>query len=707
MTMTHEPASTDETTSSPRPVARRTLLPMLPMQGHTFGKRSAVTCHLKCADACFHPVPNTSDNAYFRDIVSASMSRRTVLAGAGAAAAAIAIGGDRSPVTPHPPTAITGGDGGKLAFNPIAPVPAAVDDVTVPDGYKWAVDHPLGRSALLGGRRVRPADAQTAEKQARQFGYNNDYLDIIAEPNGKRGVLVANFEYTNESIMFPPDLDAAERSRIAMAAHGFGRRRTDALEEGSALELRRGRAPQPAHHPETPFTFTGPAAGSDLLKTSRTRSGTTVRGTVNNCAGGTTPWGTMLSGEENFNGYFRNPGETPAEQRYGLNANGDGRGWRNVDPRFDGVANPGYRNEPNRFGWIVEIDPRTRRRRRSSTPRSAASSTRARTSASRRAGTRSPTRATTSDSTISTSSYRRTVSTARAARPLARTTRRCSPRALCTSRSSRATRPSARSTEREPCPRTASSTARAVGWRSWSTASARSPGFTTAEVLVNTRLAADAVGATKLDRPEDVEPNPPHRARLRRVHEQHRPRRPGSQGGCDRGQPAQPQPRRPRHRDHRERQRLGGDDLRLEHPASSPATPPPIRRPTSPASRPTRSRRSRAPTTSRSTPRATSGSRRTAQPGTIGLCDGLFKVPLEGAERGRVQQFLSVPREGETCGPVIHDQDGSVFVAVQHPGEDGSWASQRSYFPDYVTPGALTDGNWGGPRPSVVQVWKK
>ena len=95
-------------------------------------------------------------------------------------------------------------------------------------------------------------------------------------------------------------------------------------------------------------------------------------------------------------------------------------------------------------------------------------------------------------------------------------------------------------------------------------------------------------------------------------------------------------------------------------------------------------------------------------PGTIAKADGLFKVPLEGAERGHVQQFLAVPRDAETCGPVIHDTDGSVFVAVQHPGEEGTWAEPRSYFPDYVAAGQRPDrGDWRGPRPTVVQVTKK
>ena len=80
----------------------------------------------------------------------------------------------------------------------------------------------------------------------------------------------------------------------------------------------------------------------------------------------------------------------------------------------------------------------------------------------------------------------------------------------------------------------------------------------------------------------------------------------------------------------------------------------------------------------------------------------LFHVELGGPERGRVTQFLAVPAEAETCGPVIHDRDGSVFVAVQHPGEDGTWADQHSFFPDYVKQSGR--GRFAGPRPTVVQV---
>ena len=105
-----------------------------------------VTCHLKCADACFHPVPNTSENEYFRDIASASMTRRSVLWGAVAAGGAIVVGaalGDAQPA------AAWGRPSPRLAFTPIAPVPAAVDSFVVPDGLPVVADHPLGRPAVL------------------------------------------------------------------------------------------------------------------------------------------------------------------------------------------------------------------------------------------------------------------------------------------------------------------------------------------------------------------------------------------------------------------------------------------------------------------------------------------------------------------------------------------------------------------------------
>ena len=81
-------------------------------------------------------------------------------------------------------------------------------------------------------------------------------------------------------------------------------------------------------------------------------------------------------------------------------------------------------------------------------------------------------------------------------------------------------------------------------------------------------------------------------------------------------------------------------------------------------------------------------------PSKIGYNDGLFKVTLNGSERGRVQQFLSVPQDAETCGPVIHDNEGMVYISVQHPGEDGTFEQPRSYFPDYALPTRVKPGEF-------------
>jgi secreted PhoX family phosphatase len=95
-------------------------------------------------------------------------------------------------------------------------------------------------------------------------------------------------------------------------------------------------------------------------------------------------------------------------------------------------------------------------------------------------------------------------------------------------------------------------------------------------------------------------------------------------------------------------------------------------------------------------------------PSGIGRADGLFKVTLDGAERGKVEQFLAVPRDSETCGPIIHDDERTVFVSVQHPGEEGTFDAPNSYFPDYVPAGTTpAPGQVRAPRPSVVQVFRK
>ncbi|MTE24270.1 PhoX family phosphatase [Microbacterium sp. ZXX196] len=694
-----------DTIPSPADGRRRPLLNLL-MTGRTHGKRSAVTCLYKCDNACFHPAPNTSDNGYFRDIAGAALSRRAVLAGGAAAAAAVVIGSSLAGGSPAQATTaqVLGRDkGAAFGFTPIAPVPNTVDAVTIPDGFTWTPVIRWGDPLFDAADAFDPAH-QTAAKQARQFGYNNDYLDIIAEPNGKRAVLAANNEYTNAGIMFPPAASEEERLeqvRVTKAAHGF-----------SVVELERAHRGQPWRYivgapknrritADTPMVFDGPAAGSDLLKTTDHPDGRTVNGTFGNCAGGTTPWGTIVSGEENFNGYFRADGTTPGNARYGITEGASSYGWEAVDPRFD-ARQSGYENEPNRFGWIVEIDPDNPDE---APVKHTALGRMKHEGANVVVGTSGHVGAYMGDDERFDYLYKFVSSGT--FRPGNGKKARAANKQLLSHGSLYV----AKFTGDSPVSEITGSGALPSdgafdGAGEWLPlvvdGESAVAGFTTEEALVYTRLAADAVGATKMDRCEDVEPNP----RTGRVYvacTNNSNRGVGSNEGA-----TEPNPRNTNRDGHVIEITEAGGDLTsttfgwsIVILAGDPATNPntyfagfPAEK-VSPISCPDNLAFDSAGNLWISTD---------GQPSSIGYNDGLFLVPLEGAERGHVQQFLAVPRDAETCGPVIHDADGSVFVAVQHPGEDGSWGSPNSYFPDYAAPGSLAGGTWGGPRPSVIQV---
>ncbi|MEM8796066.1 MAG: PhoX family phosphatase [Pseudomonadota bacterium] len=213
---------------------------------------------------------------------------------------------------------------------------------------------------------------QTADAQARQFGYNNDYVGFVETAPG-RGMLCVNHEYTNEEVMFPKigrqdrsgfkDM-TKELADIEMAAHG-----------GSVFEIVKGGDGKWAVNRDnpinrritanTPITFDGPAAGHPRLRTTADPSGMTVLGTINNCAGGITPWGTYLMAEENFHLYFwtdtadgegdadlTGVSEEASRKRYGVP--GMAYAWGKFHDRFNIDKEP---NEPNRFGYVVEVDP--------------------------------------------------------------------------------------------------------------------------------------------------------------------------------------------------------------------------------------------------------------------------------------------------------------------------------------------------------------
>jgi secreted PhoX family phosphatase len=671
---------------------------LLPMVGHIHGNRSAVTCHLKCDSACAHPAPNLSSEPTLAEIASRQLNRRSFMMATGTVAAATALpiflagctrsqqenssNGNHS--SPAPPSG--------LAFQPIDPVPDGTDALFLPVGYRWRPIIRWGDPLFDKSPPFNP-ETPSAHAQQLQFGYNNDFLAIIVTDRlGRSALLCCNHEFTNRAIMFPPSASEAEERevlRATMAAQGL-----------SVVELERAAARQPWHYlrgaarnrritARTPFKVTGPAAGSRLLRTADDPSGRTVLGTFGNCSGGTTPWGTILSGEENFHGYFVADSSARGSERYGLRNRPSVYGWEAIDPRFDATSSD-YAAEPRRFGYIIEVDPYNPK----STPRKHTALGRFKhEGANIRVDEDGTVAAYMGDDErfeylykfVAREKYR--PGNTRAARR--HNLRLLTDGDLYVARFSGSQRPNNDN----------------LGQGVWvpltMNGESAVPGMSHAEVLVFTRMAADRMRATPMDRCEDVQPSP-QTGKVYVACTNNRDR------GVD-GEPA-PDAANPREqnknghiielseRDNRVDATSFGWNLFLVCGAADEAGSyfGGWRGPVAPISCPD----NLAFDSLGNLWIATDGA-----PASISKADGLFRVTLEGPERGHLVQFLALPYQAETCGPVIHDRDESLFVCVQHPGENGSWQEQLSYFPDYVQPDVgAPAGAWRGPRPSVIQV---
>jgi secreted PhoX family phosphatase len=293
------------------------------------------------------------------DIVAERLSRRGLLRGALA-------GGLLSSIAPLA-ACVSARPSARSASHPFAfqEIARGADETHhVPEGYEAQVVLRWGDPLFSDSPSFEPL-AQTAAAQERQFGYNNDYIGFVplpAEPGqDARGLLCANHEYTIAPLMLPgvaadyPASMTAALCDVEKAAHG-GTIVEIALRDGAWSPVVGSRFNRRITA-TTPIELTGPAAGHDRLKTGADPTGRSVLGTMNNCAGGVTPWGTYLMAEENVNYNFL--GELPAghpearnHARYGVP--GGTYAWGRFEDRFDVGKEP---REPNRFGWVVEVDP--------------------------------------------------------------------------------------------------------------------------------------------------------------------------------------------------------------------------------------------------------------------------------------------------------------------------------------------------------------
>ena len=688
----------------------RKLLPLIgtPSGSHP-GGRSAMTCRFRCGDACFHEVPNTSTNAYVGDVIAGAIGRRSMMraaavvtvaaAGAGAAGAVQAPQAAAAPATGTPSAAASEAARRKhkgargLRFAPVAPNTA--DAVTVPEGYRQNVVIRWGEPILRGAPAFDP-EKQTARAQAAQFGYNCDFLALLPLP-GERGrqLLVANHEYTDEILMFR-GYDAADPTReqveVAWAAHGLS---AVVVEE----DRRSGRLTAVSRHQlnrrvtaTTAFRLTGPVAGSDLVKTSADPTGTKVLGTLNNCSGGVTPWGTTLHGEENFNQYFAHSGRA-TDKRYGIGTGASERKWERFDKRFDVAREP---NEVHRFGYVVEFDPYDPE----STPRKHTALGRFKHEAATVRLTHDGRPVVYSGDDERFDYFYKFVGSKRMKRGSSRAVREHNLSLL-----DEGTLYVARLTGDSPAleidgtgklPEDGAFDGGGE-WIPLATATAEGAvshveGMSAEEVFVFTRLAGDTVGATKMDRPEDIEPNPVT-GKVYVALTNNTDRGVGSHAKADEANPRSANKHghvlelterwnRP------ESTRFGWSLFLVAGDPDDPAT--------YFAGFPKDAvSRISCPDNVAFDPHgnlwiSTDGAQ-------LGSHDGLFGVATRGERRGELKQFLTVPKGAETCGPIV--QDRRVLVSVQHPGEiDGASVEKPA--------SAWPDGPGTYVRPAVVAVWR-
>jgi uncharacterized protein len=303
---------------------------------------------------------NDSGNPHIADLIEARLSRRNVLGGTLAAAAAGFVGRDLLAPASADARATRNC---KLGFTEV-PV-SSEDELVVPSGYTWDVLIPWGAPLLPGSPAFAEDASNSAADQAAQVGFNHDGMHFFPYPvlGSRRGLLVVNHEYTDASQIYTAEQgvtitpDAAGREKVAKALAGHG---------VSVVEVQKKFDGTWTHMQDAPFnrriTGTTAMAFSGPVRADHPMLASTITprpiGTLNNCAHGVTPWRTYLACEENWNGYFGTADaawlRNPLEARYGVTAAGFGYDWHVAEARFDLAQNP---NELNRFGWVVEIDP--------------------------------------------------------------------------------------------------------------------------------------------------------------------------------------------------------------------------------------------------------------------------------------------------------------------------------------------------------------
>ncbi len=306
-------------------------------------------------------ISNRSANPVFSEVAEVFLSRRRFLQMGAVAGAAVSfpylITPENAIAAVSKPSALA--KAVSLGFTSIDV--STEDTVRVPEGYiarpfyRWG--DPTGIKDNMPA--FKPDASNTTDEQAVQAGMHHDGMAWFSLPQGaqnpEHGLLALNHEYIDNGMLFTDgtanwSLDKARKGQNAMGVSVVEVKKT-----GSGWEVVRPSSFARRITVNTPMQLTGPARHQDLMKTAADPQGERVLGTMQNCANGHTPWGTYLTCEENWSDIFVKKADlNPLEKRYGISDSDESYRWNEVDERFSVDKTP---NEPNRFGWVVEIDP--------------------------------------------------------------------------------------------------------------------------------------------------------------------------------------------------------------------------------------------------------------------------------------------------------------------------------------------------------------
>jgi secreted PhoX family phosphatase len=631
-------------------------------------------------------------------------------------------------------------------------VPAGnLPDIDLPPNYEYHVIVRWGDPILPGAPGFN-VNNQTARAQAQQFGFNADlvlwaplpmYIQRVIQKQGsldaraqrwlshlyprlkdkrsRNAVMIVNHEYTKGVDMFPQPTGYVPGDPIQVGveieAHGFSIIQV-ALDAKDQWQLVQESPFNRRVTGSTPIEITGPLAGHPLMQTSADSSGTEVLGCLNNCAGGKTPWGTYLTCEENFDQYFGNfeaardnePDVAALSERIAPPGGSSGRRWEEVEDRFDLSSDA---TEYNRFGYVVEIDPYDP----ASKPRKLTALGRCKHEGAALRETADGRIAVYSGDDARFEYVYKFVSTGQVNR-----VDRKANSALLDDGILYVARFDAGATAGDD-----------MGTGEWLELSTNNPalvGWTLEEILINTRGAADVVGATPMDRPEDVEVNPVSGSVY--VAMTNNSRRDGAVGsGATRmingrlvsSEPDESNPRNDTYDDGDPNSLTGnqhghiieiaedgndagaltfkwnilvkcGDPSVAAHGARFGDVTDPVAAGVSPIADPD----NLVHDSEGNLWVATDGQYFSGGPVGFGQNDGIFAVPTAGDNRGLLRQFMSGIPGGEVCGPEFSGDEKTFFCAIQHP-----WDGQAfdEYWPLDEDP---SSGGDGVSKPALIAV---